>query len=568
MMLSMSVFADEGLNVSVAISGIEGEELENVKVHLGYADFVSNPQRDISVRRWYKASKKRIKKSLEALGYYSVDIESDYLKSEEKVQISFIINLNEPVIVENVDVTIAGEGNSDLGFLTVTEKFNQLRGKKFRHDNYESLKSDLANIAVAKGYFDSQFTTRKVDVFPDKKSAMIMVKFDSGNRYLFGEVTFDKSRLSQKFLQAFIPFEYAEKYDAAKLIKLRSKLLSSQYFSSVNVVRGDKPADSLLWPITVNYQLKPRYKYDFGVGFGTDTGARISLGFEDRLLNSSGHHYSIFTVVSQKQQNAGFEYIYPLEDPLHDLYKFTISYEKEDIDFASTKAFVTGAERVRIKENDWTRSLFIRYMQEKSYIAERDVDASLLLPGISWVQSHSNDFKYPTKGWMGNINLMGGIESVGSDFSLLHARTRFKLIKSLFPGFRLLLRTELGGMHVEDEDYNNMPLSLRFFAGGDKSVRGYEYKYLSPELDGHKIGARYLVVGSAEVDYKVSQDWAVATFVDYGGAINKFTEPLDSGVGVGLRWFSPVGPVRFDLAFPQDNKADNFRIHFSIGPDL
>ncbi len=565
---SAPAFASDGLKVDVVISGISGEELDNVKVHLGYKDFTSNPQREISVRRWYKLSSQRILNSLQALGYYSVDIDSDYVKAENEVEISFVIDLNEPVIISFVEVVVGGDGQNDPAFQKVVESFKQLNGKRLRHDQYEALKSDLTNVAVEKGYFDSEFITKKVDVYPEKNSAVIKTKFDSKKRYRFGDVSFDQSRLDQQFLYTFVGFKKGDYYDAQKIIKLRTKLLSSQYFSSVSVVRGEKPTDSLLWPITVNYQLKPRYKYDFGIGYGTDTGGRLSFGFEDRLVNPLGHHYSIYAELSQKKQNSGFEYILPLEDPLHELYKFNIAYDREDIDFAKSRALSAGVERVRIKDNDWTRTIFLRYLHEKSYIAEREVNATLLLPGISWIQSHSNDFKYPTKGWMGNINLMGGVESVGSDFSLFHARARFKFIRKLLPGMRLLLRTELGGMYIDASDFDNVPLSLRFFAGGDKSVRGYDYKNLSPEYNGYKIGGRYLIVGSTEVDYKVKEDWAIATFFDNGGAINNLKDNLESSVGIGLRWFSPVGPVRLDLAFPQDQQAENYRFHFSIGPDL
>ncbi len=564
----MPAFASEGMRVSVAIEGIEGEELDNVKVHLGYSDFTGNQQREISIRRWFKNGPKRIQKSLQALGYYSVDVESDYTKENDEIIIIFDVELNQPVIIKSVDAKITGEGQDNPSFIEVKNRFVELKGKKLRHDQYEALKGQIANIAIEQGYFDSQFIEKKIDVFPDKNIANISINFDSGRRYKFGEVIFDKSRLSEDFLRKFIPFGYGAYYDAQQVIKLRSKLLSSQYFNSVSVIRGDKPKDSLLWPIVVKYELKLRNKYDFGVGYGTDIGGRVSFGFKDRLVNSLGHHYSFFTELAQKQQTAGFEYVYPSKDPLRDMYKFNFSYEKEDVDFAKTSSFSIGAERVSIKENDWTRTFFIRYLQEKSFIAEQTVNASLLLPGINWMQSYSNNFKYPTKGWMASINVMGGIENVGSDFSLVHSRAKLKYIKSILPGFRLLLRTELGGMHIDDSDYLNLPLSLRFYAGGDNSVRGYDYKTLSPEENGYKVGGKYLVTGSAEVDYKVAEDWAVAAFVDCGGAINKFTDDLESGVGLGVRWFSPVGPVRLDLAFPQDKQADDLRVHISVGPDL
>ncbi len=561
-------YADDGLDVSISIIGVKGAELENIKAHLSYSTFNNSKQKEVSVRRWYKVSKSKIKNSLEALGYYSAEVKSDYQKDDGIVNISFNISLNERIVIAAVDAQMVGEGANDDDFIQVINDFNSLVGKKLQHDKYESIKAGLVNVAIEKGYFDAKFLFKKIEIFPEQTQCKIFIKFDSGPRYLFGEALFDKSKLSEQFLRKFVSFSYSDYYDAKKIIDLRAKLLTSQYFESVSVVRGKKNADSLNWPIIVSYQLKLKHKYDYGVGYGTDSGPRVSFGYQNRLVNESGHRYKFYTEYSPKIQQANFEYSFPDKDPLHDIYKFTLVYDREDIDFAKSTTFSTGIERVYIKENDWTRTVYLKYIQENFFIANEEGDAALLLPGINWMQGKSNNHLYPTKGWKGNIDLFGGIESIGSDFTMFQARARFKFIRGIFPSSRLILRTELGGTHIDDKDFDNLPLSLRFFAGGDSSVRGYDYKNLSPEVSGNKIGARYLVVGSAEMDYKFAEKWAGAVFIDSGNAINNIKDDLVNGIGFGVRWYSPVGPLKFDLAWPQDGETKDFRIHISIGPDL
>ncbi len=561
-------YADGGLDVSISLNGVQGVELENVKAHLSYSTFNNSKQKEVSIRRWYKVSKSKIKKSLEALGYYSSQVKSDYQKDDGIVNISFDISLNERVVIAAVDAHVVGEGADDVDFIKAIKDFKSLVGNKLQHDKYESSKAGLVNVAIEKGYFDAKFLLKKIEVFPEQTKCKISIKFDSGPRYLFGEVIFDKSKLSEQFLRKFVSFNYGDFYDAKKIIDLRAKLLTSQYFDSVSVVRGKISSDSLKWPIIVSYQLKPKHKYDYGVGYGTDSGPRVSFGYENRLVNESGHRYKFYSEYSPKIQQANFEYSFPDKDPLHDIYKFTLVYDREDIDFAKSRTLSTGFERVYIKENDWTRTVYLKYIQENFFIADEEGDAALLLPGINWMQGKSNNHLYPTKGWKGNIDLFGGVESIGSDFSMLQARARFKFIRGVFPNSRLILRTELGGTHIDDSDFDNLPLSLRFFAGGDSSVRGYDYKNLSPEVDGNKVGARYLVVGSAEMDYKFAEKWAGAVFIDSGNAINNIKDDLVNGIGFGVRWYSPVGPLKFDLAWPQDGESKDFRIHISIGPDL
>ena len=117
----------------------------------------------------------------------------------------------------------------------------------------------------------------------------------------------------------------------------------------------------------------------------------------------------------------------------------------------------------------------------------------------------------------------------------------------------------------------NLPASVRFFAGGDVSVRGYEYKSLGPTDElGLVVGGTHLAVFSYEIDQLVRENWSVAAFVDAGNAFNDFDDVnFEVGVGVGVRWFSVVGPIRVDFAVPlADDAPDDWRIHITLGPDL
>jgi len=103
---------------------------------------------------------------------------------------------------------------------------------------------------------------------------------------------------------------------------------------------------------------------------------------------------------------------------------------------------------------------------------------------------------------------------------------------------------------------------------GDQSVRGYGFRTLSPRNEeGDGVGGRFLVAGSAEYQYPLSENWRLATFVDEGNAFDDMGDPLKTGVGLGIRWISPVGPIRLDIARALDS-PENFRLHFSMGPEL
>jgi translocation and assembly module TamA len=119
------------------------------------------------------------------------------------------------------------------------------------------------------------------------------------------------------------------------------------------------------------------------------------------------------------------------------------------------------------------------------------------------------------------------------------------------------------------EDFGKLPTTERFFAGGDQSVRGYDYQSLAPEdASGDVIGGQYLTVGSIELDYLVVGNFGAAVFVDSGNAADDFLPSLKTGAGIGFRWRSPVGMLRIDVAHPFDDGNGGFRLHISIGPSL
>ena len=119
-------------------------------------------------------------------------------------------------------------------------------------------------------------------------------------------------------------------------------------------------------------------------------------------------------------------------------------------------------------------------------------------------------------------------------------------------------------------DFRDLPATLRFFTGGDQTVRGFRYLELGPrDAAGESIGGRALIAGSLEVDYRFLERWAVAAFHDAGNALDSFSSlSLERGIGGGLRWLSPIGLIRLDAAFAVSRPGSPLRIHFIIGPDL
>jgi translocation and assembly module TamA len=189
------------------------------------------------------------------------------------------------------------------------------------------------------------------------------------------------------------------------------------------------------------------------------------------------------------------------------------------------------------------------------------------MPGIGWTRVIADNPLYPRNGLRVNFKTRGSLQEVISDISFLQLMGSFKGILGLPWRSRVIGRVDAGATFMNS--FDQLPPSVRFFAGGDNSIRGYAYKSLGPEnASGDVEGGKNLLVGSLEIEHRFADKWALAAFVDAGNAFDDTVIDAKTGVGLGIRWRSPVGPIRLDFAHPLDNSDELFRVHFVMGPEL
>ena len=157
----------------------------------------------------------------------------------------------------------------------------------------------------------------------------------------------------------------------------------------------------------------------------------------------------------------------------------------------------------------------------------------------------------------------------GSEVDFWAFNAQGAMIRTLQARHRFIGRYAFGW--IQTDDFDEVPPDLRFFAGGDRSVRGYDYKSISPKDDSGELkGAKRLFTASLEYQWNFSGAWWGAAFVDAGEAVDKFTSTaFKVGAGLGIRWQSPVGPVKFDIARPiGDPDHKSFAFYIGLGPEL
>lgn len=319
-------------------------------------------------------------------------------------------------------------------------------------------------------------------------------------------------------------------------------------------------------PIDIVLEERKRRAYSIGLGVATDTGPRILLGFEDRYVNDSGHSVKADLTMSKTKTSGLVAYSIPMEQPFYEKLKIYTGYEREETDTTYSSKKLLGTSYTYYQKNKWLHTYAVDYERELSRISDGPFETTnLIIPSVAFLRKKTDGNPYTLAGWSLLGKLSGSPKTFGSDLSFIQFDARAKYIHAL-PIGRLLVRGELGLTQVND--FDELPASKRYFAGGDISVRGYGYESLGPkDAQGVVVGGNNLLVGSIEYDYLVRPKWALATFYDVGNAVDDLHADLKRSVGLGVRWISPIGPVRIDAARALDDEK-GWMFHLTMGPDL
>ena len=560
-------------HAEVTISGVDAKIRNNILAYLRLDEETCDSP-DWRVRRLFSDAETEIRQALEVVGYYNAGITKTL---EEKTLemggtcwlANFIIMPGQPVVLRNVSLKIDTGGAQDSELENVLQQCALNPGDILQHANYEACRRRITRTAANRGYFAARFTERRIDVYPDEYAADITLHFITGPRYVFGATTFDQDVLDRDLIQRFVIFRPGEPYDAERVRRMQRYLVSSAYFDQVLLSRNTR--DEPYFDVPIHLELSPgkKYQYNAGIGFATDVGPKLRFGVLNRRFNSKGHQVEFETNISRVISDAGVTYRIPLSKP-KDWFTIDTGIKYEDNDSFESKLFTTGVQRIQELDNHWIRTLFLNLRLEEYFTSEIDKGRSkLLTPGIGYAFVEEDFPPRPLEGHRSSVMMRGAVEGLISDTSFLQLHGNTKWVFSLWPGGRLLPRAEAGFTAIDELD--SLPATVRFFAGGDTSVRGYAYDSLGPtDPFGNVVGGENLLVGSIELDQQIAEDWSLATFIDSGNAYDELKNfNTATGVGVGIRWFSPLGPIRFDVAIPlQKDAPDDYRIHITLGPDL
>ena len=561
--------------LTVKIEGLPKELTEAVEGQLTLQNYANRDVTPAQVRRLFNNAESELRTALEPYGYYNAQVSSTLQTTDKELTALFRVTPGEQVKVVSKKVTVEGEAAELAPIQRAIRRFKPAEGEPLDHGVYEQSKADLEAALLNNGFLKMQPTRKpRVEVTRKANTATIDLDYQSGPRMKFGPVHFAGGQFRPEFLDRYIPWEPDQYYSPDDVLALQQRLVDADYFATVAVQPDLKHVEGLEVPINVELSPAKPSIYTAGAYISTDTGPGVKFGVQRRWINDSGHKFQFDIDYAQRLQSASASYRVPLPGADDKSLNFGVTHRKED-----TETSVSKNDRLAINETrkwyGFTRTVGLQYLAGTYTIAEENGDTRLLYAEATLTKKKAEDFFFPRRGWSLGFAVRFAPESLLSDTSFTQVTADAKYIYPLGRRQRLLVRLSLGTMVVGN--FDKLPPELRFFAGGDRSIRGFDYEGLgstrpdSPNTKDFVIGGTNLAVGSVEFERYFLPKWGAAVFVDGGDAWRAQDFGLNIGVGIGLRWRSPVGVLRLDVGKPVQTKLDeagSFRLHVTLGPDL
>ncbi len=548
------------------ISGIDGEALDNVQTILSLnQENCESPA--WKIEQLFEQSASEIDRALRVFGYYHSTAQKSLVFDNDCWRAQFDITSGVQTTVSDIAIVIVGDGKNDSEFRTPLDKFSFKKGDPMHHGRYEKLKKRISSLALERGYIKGEFIEKTLRIHTDRHAASIRLVFNTGIRFRFGAITVHQDVLDAYFARSFIKIDDNEYYSSGRLAKIYNDLSSSGYFELIEVRPNIEQEQNGKVPVEITLVAKKKHGFRFGVGFDTDIGPLFSASHTNRRINPIGHSLTSNLKLSPVLSSIDTEYSIPMDKPVSDRLSLGVGYQVLDSDTVESQTATASVQLLKVFESGWRRTYFLDLSHEIFSTDGEDNEATLLVPGGNWRRSVSNNLLRPTQGYSVFFELKGSYENPLSDVSFVQAESLNAWIQNAPWGGKFIARIDLGATLVSE--FEKLPTSYRFFAGGTNSIRGYDFQELGPVDDeGDVIGGRFLTIVSAEYEHTVLENWGLAVFVDHGNAFNENRISLKTGVGVGLRWYSPIGPVRIDMAFPLNEAESSIRFHFAAGARL
>lgn len=572
LLLVLSPPALSAANLEYSVTGLDGALKRNVMAWLGEPPATEQERLNFVV-----SARTRVAQGLRALGHYNPEIDIAVARTGPVWQMDIAVAPGTPVRLRNISLQLLGPAANDEAFTQRISEIGFAAGDVLHHGRYESFRTSLLALGQARGYFEANLVTSQVKVNTAAGSADLVLIYDSGPRYRFGEITVDEELVDPELIDELQTFARGDYFEQSKLQFLQAQLLQTRFFAGVIVQPDRDRAEAREVPILISLQPAKSHTFDVGVGYSTDTEERVSLTWRTPKINRFGHSQTTRLEYSRVNPSGRFTYNIPLTHPLNDILQLWVRTEENEFGDIDSQQDEYGTRREQ-RMGNWVFGYSLRDLDESWEVLQEGVNSRFLLFGGSVAyRRHKGSLVDPVSGFSQLYTLEVGNEGLGSDVDLVRITGNLRYVFTPFPDHRVVARSELGLAEIASGDRADLPPSLNFFAGGNQSIRGFSYQSIGNEIkllreDGSKkelvVGGDRLAVASLEYQYYFNESWRGALFIDGGDAYDTGEFDLHYGAGFGIHYITPVGAIRVELANSLSEDDPDWQLHLTVGAEF
>ena len=498
-------------------------------------------------------------------GYFSARVE---LSTDEGIQPWIVVLDVDPgprTLVGDIDLRFSGPATQDERaaaiFKRVRDTWPLRRGEPFRQAEWDAAKRRALRELSSFRYAGAQLLDSRALVDPETQRASLMVELGSGPPYRFGELrVVGVRRYPERLVENLSPFSAGEDYDRDKLLVFQRRLLESGYFVSVQADIEPEEARPEAALVRVAVIEAPKHHVEAGIGYSTDAGPRTELRYSNQDLLSSAWRFRSALRLDDKIRNLQFDWDAPPQPHGH-WNSFFARARETDIQNVFTRELAAGYA------HNWGAELAPSSLIVSTHWEQQRIEDIFTEQRRAVYFGHrrsfrrTDDFVAPRSGYIAMVEL-GGAPEVLATRAFLRGVISGSFFLPLGRDDDVVIRGQAGRVIASARD--GIPSVFLFRTGGDQTVRGYAFESLGVRQGNAVVGGRRMIATSAEYTHWFGESWGLAAFVDAGNAWDD-TELFKAvlGYGGGVRFRTPIGPIRADLAYGQ--QTHEVRLHFSVG---
>lgn len=551
-----------------SLSRSEADDLEDlIKQHLSLLEKIDSPRFNTNEwRRLLIQSDAEIKQLLATEGYFSPSIRPQISQQQDRHQAIFNIYPNQQAIVQDVALNFTGEikqldQQSQPNVAILEASWRLKPNTPFTQKNWSDAKQSMMTRLLNQRFPRAKITESQAVVDPVRHQVALKLSVDSGPSIYFGDIKIEGlAQYPPELLRNLNTIKAGDIYSQTEILAYQAALQDTGKFGNVEVRADTQTLDAQnRADIVVNVSERTSKTVSFGVGASTNTGARVQVNYTDRNLFDRGLLWETSVRLEQRAQSAISNIKFPTDAKG---YRDSInnSIIRLDVEGQATTAINNGVRRSwgeRKLEQFVGANLLYEFLDIDGERAEFNKSATLAY-GLTW-RRIDNEIS-PSKGFIFNTQFQVAPLEQLSDGRFLQSQAKIQTFYPLAESTQFIGRLEAGIVSGSQ----SVPATYLFRAGGDQSVRGYNFQSLGIDSGGAVLGGRVLLVGSTELIQWLTPAWGAAVFVDFGDAAQRWSDYQAAyGYGLGARWKSPVGPVGVDVAYGE--KTGEYRLHFNLG---